>query len=219
MSPRPYRAVCFDFDYTLADCTASIVAGFEYGFRRLGYPAPGLETVRRTVGFLLEDSYANLTGDRNPEHQALFRAYFQEASREQQIRDTVLFPGAEDLLRALKGAGIRSAIISTKRGETIRAILDRRGLLDLTERIIGSEHVHRPKPDPEGLLAAMAELEASPGEFLYCGDTVMDAEAARRAGCDFAAVLNGPTEAEAFLEYSPVLTAPGLPDLQRWLGL
>ena len=49
-----YRAICFDFDYTLGDSTDSIVAGFQYGFTRLGWPAPDRETVRRTVGYLLE---------------------------------------------------------------------------------------------------------------------------------------------------------------------
>ena len=63
-----YRAICFDFDYTLGDSTDSIVAGFQYGFTRLGWPAPDRETVRRTVGYLLEDAYTLLTGDRDPEH-------------------------------------------------------------------------------------------------------------------------------------------------------
>ncbi len=35
-----YRAICFDFDYTLGD---SIVAGFQYGFTRLGGRPPDRE--------------------------------------------------------------------------------------------------------------------------------------------------------------------------------
>ena len=58
-----FKAVCFDFDYTLADCTDSIVAGFQHGLTRLGWPSPDRETVRKTVGFMLEDSYSMLTGD------------------------------------------------------------------------------------------------------------------------------------------------------------
>ena len=52
----PYQAVCFDFDYTLADATDSIVAGFQYGLTQLGWPAPGPEQVRPTIGYLLEDA-------------------------------------------------------------------------------------------------------------------------------------------------------------------
>lgn len=57
---QPYRAVCFDFDYTLADATDSIVAGFQHGFTQMGWPAPDRETVRGTIGYLLEDAYTML---------------------------------------------------------------------------------------------------------------------------------------------------------------
>lgn len=102
---KHYSAVCFDFDYTLGDSTDSIVAGFQYGFTRLGWPAPDRETVRRTVGYLLEDAYTLLTGDRDPEHRAAFRPLFLEASMERQRRETTLFPGA----RSCSGAEARGS--------------------------------------------------------------------------------------------------------------
>ena len=217
-SPR-YRAVCFDFDYTLGDSTDSIVAGFQHGFTCMGLPAPDRESVRKTIGYLLEDAYTLLTGDEDPVHRAQFRPLFLEVAREKQIRETVLFPGAAELLWSLKKAGIRAAIVSTKRGDTLNAIMDRHGLLPALDLILGSEHVHRPKPDPQGLLDAMKQLEVSKDELLFCGDTILDAGAAANAGCPFAAVLNGTTEAEAFASYQPVHISPDLPDLQRWLGL
>lgn len=33
---KHYRAICFDFDYTLGDSTDSIVGGFQYAFERMG---------------------------------------------------------------------------------------------------------------------------------------------------------------------------------------
>ena len=73
---KHYRAICFDFDYTLGDSTDSIVAGFQYAFERLGRPIPDWDTVRGTVGYLLEDAYQMLTSDSDKEHRAQFRAYF-----------------------------------------------------------------------------------------------------------------------------------------------
>ena len=197
-----YRAICFDFDYTLGDSTDSIVAGFQYGFTRLGWPAPDRETVRRTVGYLLEDAYTLLTGDRDLERQR---------------RETTLFPGAPELLRELKARGIRLGIVSTKRSDTLEAILENRGVLGELDLIIGSDRVKRHKPDPEGLLAAMSRLGAGPEETLFCGDTVLDAGAAQNAGTEFAAVLNGTTPASAFREWPHVHIAPDLWDLKRWL--
>ena len=54
-------------------------------------------------------------------------------------------------------------------------------------------------------------------DFLYCGDTILDAQAAQGAGVDFAAVLNGTTRAPAFAPYPCVHIAPDLTELARWL--
>ena len=214
---KAYHAICFDFDYTLGDSTDSIVAGFQYGFARLGQPVPDRETVRGTIGYLLEDAYELLTGDGDPDHKAQFRAYFLEVAKPRQREETTLFPGAAELLRGLHSRGVRLGIVSTKTGETIEYIMERYGLKDTLEFVIGSYDVTRHKPHPEGILKALDRMGVSKEDFLYCGDTVLDAEAAQRAGVDFAAVLNGTTPAEDFAPWPCVHIAPDLPDLARAL--
>ena len=214
---KHYSAVCFDFDYTLGDSTDSIVAGFQYGFERLGHPIPDRETVRGTIGYLLEDAYTMLTGDSDPARRAQFRPLFLEVAKERQRRETVLFPGAEELLRALHGHGVKTAIVSTKRGDTIQYIMERYHLLDQLEFVIGSEDVHAPKPDPQGLNMALERMGLKPEELLFCGDTVLDAGAAKNAGCPFCAVLNGTTPAGDFADFHPVHIAPDLFELRQWL--
>lgn len=216
---KPYRAVCFDFDYTLGDSTDSIVAGFQYGLTQLGWPAPDREAVRATIGYLLEDAYTMLTGDTSLENRSKFRPLFLSVAKERQRRETILFPGAVELLHGLKARGVKTAIVSTKRGDTISYIMERYGVLSNLEFVIGSEHVNLPKPDPQGLLMSMDRLGICPDELLFCGDTILDAGAAQNAGCDFCAVLNGITSAEGFAGFSPTHIAPDLPDLARWLGL
>ena len=214
-----FKAVCFDFDYTLGDCTDSIVAGFRHGLTGLGWPAPDREAVRRTVGFLLEDAYSMLTGDLDPENQARFRALFSEVAVERQRQETTLLPGAAELLRGLKDRGVKTAIVSTKRGDTIQFILERLGLDDTVDIVIGSADVTRHKPDPEGLLFALDRLGVEPGETLFCGDTVLDAGAAKNAGTRFAAVLGGTTQADAFARFCPDHISPDLWDLAQWLEI
>lgn len=214
---QPYRAVCFDFDYTLADATDSIVAGFQHGFTQMGWPAPDREMVRGTIGYLLEDAYTMLTGDSDPVRRAQFRPLFLEVAKERQRRETVLFPGAEELLRTLHSRGVKTAIVSTKRGDTIQYSMERYKLMDQLEFVIGSEDVHAPKPDPQGLNMALERMGLSPKELLFCGDTVLDAGAAKNAGCPFCAVLNGTTPAEDFADFRPVHIAPDLFELRQWL--
>ena len=94
-----YKAVFFDFDYTLGDATDAIYAGFKAGMAALGQPVPDREAVRYTVGQPLEVAYTNLTDDADPDHQAQFRAAFSAVARPmQQTVGVPLFPGAADLL-------------------------------------------------------------------------------------------------------------------------
>ena len=150
-----YPAVCFDFDYTLADATDSIVAGFQHGLTKLGWPAPDREAVRATVGYVLEDAYTMLTGDDSPENRAKFRPLFLEVARERQREETTLFPGAVELLRGLRAQGVRLGIVSTKRSDTLEYVLERCGVRKELEFVIGADRVTRYKPVPEGLVKAL----------------------------------------------------------------
>ena len=94
-----YRAICFDFDYTLGDATDAIVAGYTYALTQMGWPAPDREAVRRTVGYMLEDGYTMLTGDSDPERKKQLRPLFVQVAQPLQIQNTRLFPGAAELDR------------------------------------------------------------------------------------------------------------------------
>ena len=220
-----YHGVFFDFDYTLGDSTAAIAEGYRLGFLALGLDPPTEEQVRHTVGLTLADGYALLTGDHNPERQEAFYHSFQHTvgveaggeGRRLMIEGTTLFPGAEELLLALKHAGVRTAIVSTKPGSTIRRIFEHQGRKDLLDLVVGGDEVTQAKPHPQGLRLALERLGLSAEQVLFCGDTVIGAATAQAGGCDFCAVLNGTTKADAFERFPCVHTAPDLAELKRWL--
>lgn len=216
-----FRGVFFDFDYTLGDATDAIVAGFRYGFAQMGLAEPEREAVRHTVGMTLEDGYTALTGDNRSEQRARFRQLYTEKAAPLQVEVTRLFPGAAELLSALKGANIPAGVVSTKRTDTLTAVLEARGVRQYLVSLTGGDKVDRPKPDPQGLLAAIQELGLKPEEVLYCGDTLIDAETAHRAGTRFCAVLNGTTTRQDFEASGLPLdhVAEDLADLKAWLGL
>jgi len=222
-----YRGVFFDFDYTLGDSTIPITIGYQKGFAALGWPEPTVEQVRPTIGMTLANGYTLLTGDADPEHHKEFFRQFQLAVGEIAEGDgalimeeeTTLFPGAVELLSALKDRGVVTAIVSTKPRATLRRIFSHRGVTHLFDLVVGGEDVKRAKPDPQGLQWALKELGLSEGEVLFCGDTVIDAATAQNSGVDFCAVLNGTTPARAFEEYPHVHLAADLPALQRWLDI
>jgi phosphoglycolate phosphatase len=222
-----YQGVFFDFDYTLGDSTVPILLGYQKGFQALGQPIPTLEQVRPTIGMTLMDGYQLLTGDQDPANGQEFYHQFQlavgeladEEGSRVMIQESKLLPGCAALLTALKLHGADVAIVSTKLSVTIRQIFQFNHLDHLLDRVVGGKDVARYKPDPEGLNLAMGELGLKPEQVLFCGDTVIDAQAARNAGVDFCAVLNGTTPREAFDDYPHVHIADDLAELKSWLGV
>ena len=212
-----YRAVLFDFDYTLGDSTEPIVASYTAALTAMGWPAPEREAVRHTVGYTLEDGYTMLTGDADSEHRREFFRRFKAHAASIMVQTTVLCPGAAEVLNWLKESGVPAGIVSTKGGDQIQGIFQKQGLVDRLTLIVGGQDVSKAKPDPEGLNRAVERLKEDKSVILFCGDTIIDAETARRAGVDFCAVLNGTTPAGAFADYPHVHIAPDLADLLRWL--
>lgn len=222
-----YQGVFFDFDYTLGDSTSAIAEGFRRGFTAMGLPVPAVEQVRTTVGMRLEDAYTLLTGEADPARRTEFHRLFansvgvnaQGEDRRLMIEGTALLPGAVELLKALKRAGVPTAVVSTKPGDTIREIFAHQGHLNLLDLVIGGDEVFRAKPDPEGLRLALDRLGVAAERALFCGDTVIDAATAQAGGCDFCAVLGGTTPRGAFADYPHVHIADDLTDLRSWLKL
>lgn len=216
---KRYKAVFFDFDYTLADATDAITAGYQHAFSMMGRTPPTREEIRHVVGYMLVDGYSILSGDRHPKNMEDFRAHYLEASAPLMTEGTQLFPGCRELLCAIKNAGMQTAIISNKRRHAVEPVLVLREVDRLVDLVVGPDDVPRPKPDPAGIRFALARLGLSPEEVLFAGDTVIDAATARDGGVDFCAVLNGTTQAEAFRDLSHVFIARDLPALQEFLGL
>jgi len=215
-----YQALLFDFDYTLGDATDAIFAAFTHALTTMGHPAPEREAVRATIGMHVRDAYTQLTGDRDPARQAECFELFHPVALDLQRRGVVeLLPGAVELLEGLKEKGVSAALVSTKNSDSLNGILKAKGIEGLIAYVVGGDMVAAPKPAADGSLAALEELGVPAERALYCGDTVIDAETAKNAGCDFCAVLNGTTPAEAFEAWPHVHIAPDLVELKKWLGI
>ncbi len=134
------------------------------------------------------------------------------------VSQTDLFEGVQETLDALRNAGIGLGIVSTKYRFRIEDILKRHQLAHHFGVIVGGEDVTSHKPDPEGLVSALAALGVSPGEAVYVGDHVVDAEAAMGAAVPFVAVLSGESEEGAFGGFPRVGVLGAVPELPRFIG-
>ncbi len=211
--PQKRPALVFDFDFTLADSSKGFLACHEYALDALGLPPVPAEKALRTVGLPLAIAFEHLVG---AQRAALTDEYvwrWQARADAVMTGLTVLLPGVAASVRALREAGAALAIVSQKLRYRIEAVLERDGLLDAFDLIVGGGDMIRFKPDPEGLLIAVQRLGRAPGETPYVGDTVIDAEAALRASMPFVAVLTGVTKREEFAGLDAVAVLESVADL------
>jgi len=91
-------------------------------------------------------------------------------------------PSAAAALALARERGVRTAVISNSNG-SVRASLDRLGLLPSLEFVLDSSEVGAEKPDPVIFRQALERAGLSPGEVVYVGDIYsIDVLGARTAG-------------------------------------
>lgn len=196
-----YKALIFDFDYTLGDGTDAITTCFQYGISEVGLPAPDRERVRFTIGMTLANAFVQLTGQKDEALIERFEKLYKQKADEILVAGTIVYSFALTMLEELNKMGIAVGIVSTKASFRVRDILAKYGMEGLPKVIVGGSDVKAKKPDPEGLLYAIDTLGVAKEEVLYVGDHVIDAEAAMHAEIDFAAVLTGTNKREEFSQY------------------
>ena len=212
-----YKAVIFDFDYTLGDCTEGIAASVNHGLKKMGYEAGELEDIRKTIGLSLKETFACLTGSRDQEEAQRFSVCFKEKSDQVMVDRTRLYPAVRPVFEELRRQGGRIGIVTTKYHYRIDQILDKFQIAGLVDVIVGAEDVKAEKPSPEGLLYAMEQLGADRKEVLYTGDSVVDAKTAAAAAVDFAGVLTGTTSSREFEPFDHICIVRDLAELMNAL--
>lgn len=208
-----YKAVIFDFDYTLGDCTNGIVLSVNYALDKLGYSKHDVPEIKKTVGLSLKETFFKLSGDNDFEKANRFCDYFKEKADVVMVDSTVLLPGTFEIFKFLKENDVKIGIVTTKFHYRINQILSKFHIEDYVDMIIGAEDVKIEKPNPEGLLYMIKKMEIGNKEVLYIGDSLVDAKTAERANVDFIGVTTGTTQKKEFQRYSNLKIIPKLTDL------
>ena len=213
------KSVIFDFDYTLADSSEGVIECANYALRRLGLPEAENDAIRRTIGLSLPHTLTALAGEEHAKLGEEFMQIFLDMAEKMMPDATALLDFVPSLVDNLLGHGITLGIVSSGRRWRISRVLRREGLDGQFKVIVGVEDVETPKPDPSGLLRAVDALDTPKKHCIYVGDSVTDAETARRAGVPFMAVLSGVTEREAFADYDSAGVLGSAAELLGVLGV
>ena len=213
-----FQTVIFDFDYTLADSSRGVIECINFALDGLSLPTVSAEMACQTIGLSLSDTFLKLAGQQHIAKCDEFARLFIKRADEVVADLTVLFDSVPGTAELLKKHDVTLGIVSTKFRYRIETILRRENLLYPFEVIIGGEDVSEHKPDPEGLLTAIERLGSVPSNCLYVGDSVTDAETAKRAVVPFVAVLSGVTPKDAFRNYDVYGMLESLSEIPSLIG-
>ena len=122
------------------------------------------------------------------EKEALFRELYQP--------DIVAVQGLVDFLKALKAAGILTAVATSAPVENLDFVIDALDLRPYFDALLNESMVSRPKPDPEIYQKAMGTLGVEPGESVVFEDSMTGIRAARASGATVVGVATTQTPDE-----------------------
>ncbi|MDL2228682.1 HAD family hydrolase [Treponema sp. OttesenSCG-928-L16] len=180
-----YKCVIFDLDGTLVDTIGDIAASMNHALAARSAPAHTPEEYLRMVGW----------GMRRLAYQAL-----PPDDRDEQAIDAVVagatsfyaehpfvyakpYPGIPELIAALKMSKVRTAVLTNKPdpvAQLVIAGLFPKGSFDIVQ---GDRPDIKRKPDPAGCWDIMMELDANSRNSIIVGDSEIDIETAKAAGC------------------------------------
>ena len=174
------RALLFDLDGVLVDSTASVEKHWRNWANRHGLDADALIAVvhgRRAIDTIRE---------RAPHLDAEAELASLVAAEAEDTSGVVAMPGAARLLASLPAR--RWAIVTSGVREVALARLKAAGL-PMPNVLVTADRVAKGKPDPEGYLAAAAELRERPAHCIVVEDAPAGVEAAKRGGMRCIALL------------------------------
>jgi len=191
------KLLVFDLDGTLIDSAQDLCNSVNATLAHFGRAPLPDETIAGFIGngaiMLVRRAFAAGSGaaagsaEEDPPADAY--PFFLDYYREHKLDFTYAYEGVLEALTALRelhggpgGLTRAMAVLTNKPVRPAREICAALGLAPYFLSIYGGNSFSTKKPDPEGLLALMAEAGARPEETVMIGDSKVDVLTARNAG-------------------------------------
>jgi len=173
------RCVLFDFDGVVADTEPSNNRYLEQALAVFGLKLNDEQRLA-LIGVNGLDFIRPLLASAEPpvSDEAYLAVRQKQGNTYENSPDLKAQPGLRDFLGLLRGAGIKTGLVSSTSSRLILAALNRLALADQFDAILCGDMVRRKKPDPEGYLRAMELLQIPP----ECCVVIEDSPVGIRAG-------------------------------------
>jgi len=211
---RAFELLVFDWDGTLMDSAAHIVASMHNAVRDVGLEPLSDDSVSNLIGLGLKEAIETLLPEQDKDiRQAVFDRY-----RYHFLADdpTQPFDGAEDILAVLNDEGYLLAVATGKGRPGLERVLESTGFGQyFVETRCADETCS--KPHPQMLNEIMEVLDVPPDRTLMIGDTEYDMQMANAAGVAPLAVDYGVHDRDRLMQCNPLGYLMSIRELPDWL--
>ncbi len=206
------EAIIFDLDGTILDTLPDLCGSVNFALGEMGYDTRTLDEVRSFVG----NGIGNLIKRAVPSFVTEADTkkcldIFMEHYNNNLSNLTKPYDGIIEVLRHLKAKGFKLAVLSNKRDEAVKVLVDKY-FPDVFQYVSGEKSNIPRKPHPQGVFNALEELSVSAENTVYVGDSEVDIETARNSGLKCIAVSWGFRDKSVLIECKPeyIIDKPSL---------
>ena len=176
----PRSVLLVDLDGTLTDPAEGIVGSFRHALEAMGRPAPPSEDLTWIIGPALRRSFANRLG--GPEDAEAALAVYRERYGSVGLFEAFVYDGVPATLDALRRAGARLVLCTSKPRVFAVRILERFGLDRPFDAVYGADLDGRFDDKGDLIAHILAEQRIAPEACAMWGDRKHDVVGAARHG-------------------------------------
>lgn len=195
--------VIFDLDGTLLDTLGDLTDAVNHALDVYHLPERSMDEVRSFVGNGLRNLMLQAVeeGEAYPQFEELFE-YFREYYKKNCNHKTAPYEGIMELMKELKGRGIKMAIVSNKIDIGVKK-LNEKFFADYVDRelAVGEREGIARKPAPDAIFEVLNYLQVEPEHALYVGDSDVDINTAENADIRCVSVSWGFRDTEFLLSH------------------
>ena len=212
-----YELLVFDWDGTLMDSVAKIVACTQAAAQDMDLPVPEFDEAKQIIGLGLHEAMARLFGITNEDTVQAVAARYRYHFLGDEPTPEAMFEGAEALLQHLDESGYLLAVATGKSRRGLDHVLDKTGLADKFVITRCADETHS-KPNPQMLQEIMDFTGVDKDKTLMIGDTEYDMLMAGNAGADGLGVTYGVHDREHLMANGAMDCIDELMQLRHWLS-